>query len=84
MSEPIKEGMDFDEWREAWHDICRERGHILKADKSGNIDEFVYSGGMHNGPGCTKCGWSACMHCDWRGEKIPDCTNQSSAKMEQK
>ena len=73
----IKDGMDFDAWRDAWFAIARERGHVLKEDKDfGGVDQFVVSGGIHNGPGCVNCGWSECMHCDWKGEKIPDCTNR--------
>lgn len=70
----IKQGMDFDEWREAWFDLARSRGHTLKTDDDfGGVDQFVISGGYCNGPGCTKCNWRACMHCGWQGTKIPQC-----------
>jgi len=73
--EKIKRDMGFDEWCEAWFALCKERGHDLKQDADfGGIDQFVTSGGICNGPGCTKCGWSACMHCDWKGDRIPQCT----------
>jgi hypothetical protein len=70
------EGMGFDEWREAWFDLCRERGHVLKTDAEfgGGVDNFVTDGGYCNGPGCKNCGWSACMHCDPHGKRIPQCT----------
>lgn len=72
----IKPGMDFDEWHEAWLNVARRRGHILKDydDEPGRVDVFVKSGGYCNGPGCTKCGWSACMHCDFDGSRIPVCS----------
>lgn len=72
----IKQGMDFDDWVSAWHDLCRQRGHVLKCydDEPGRVDQFVTSGGYCNGPGCTKCGWSACMHCDFEGKRIPVCS----------
>lgn len=82
MTAKIKPGMDFDAWREAWFSLARERGHILKTDANfGEIDQFVTYGGYCNGPGCAKCGWTECMHCDWKGEKIPQCTgaDESSA-----
>lgn len=75
MSATIKQGMDFDEWVDAWHNLCRERGHVLKTyDDDTRVDQFVTSGGYCNGPGCVNCGWSACMHCDFEGKDIPACT----------
>lgn len=75
MGAVIEQGMDFDEWRDAWFDLARSKGHILKTyPKSREIDNFVTSGGHCNGPGCKKCGWTECMHCDWKGELIPTCT----------
>lgn len=75
MATEFKKDMDFDEWRSAWFDLAREKGHQLKEwdDESGMVDQFVTRGGICNGPGCVKCGWSACMHCDWKGERIPTC-----------
>lgn len=71
----IRKGMDFDEWREAWFALARERGHVLKTDSDfGGVDQFVTDGGYCNGPGCVKCGWTECYHCDWNGEKIPQCS----------
>lgn len=66
--------MDFDEWRLKWFQAAEERGHALKRDEDGRIDEFVCSGGYHNGPGCTKCGESWCMHCKADVTKIPVCS----------
>ena len=37
----IKDGMDFDAWRDAWFAIARERGHVLKEDKDfGGADQM--------------------------------------------
>lgn len=51
-----------------WEKIMRERGHEPYMDKWSNgtetLDIFVDSEGIHNGPGCTKCDWSCCMHCE--------------------
>ena len=69
----ITENMEWDDWQKAWFDLAKEKGHVLKADDDGSIDTFVTSQNHHNGPGCTKCGWSECMHCDFTGEKIPVC-----------
>lgn len=70
----IAPDMDFDAWSEAWLAIARERGHVLKEDKDfGGVNLFVTSSGMHNGPGCVNCGWTECMHCDWKAENIPVC-----------
>ncbi len=72
----IERGMGFDKWREAWFALARERGHTLRVheDMDGAVDQFVTDGGYHNGPGCTKCGWTECMHCDWDGKRIPVCS----------
>lgn len=71
----IVTGMSYGAWSEAWLALARERGHVLREDADcGEVDLFVVSSGHHNGPGCTKCGWSECMHCDWKGETIPICT----------
>lgn len=75
----MHKSMDFDAWREAWYDLCRERGHVLKMDSDfGGVDQFVTSGGYCNGPGCANCGWSACMHCDSMGDNIPMCSKLSA------
>lgn len=71
----IKQGMDYDEWQDAWFTIARERGHTLRTwDDGQRVDMFVMDAGFHNGPGCETCGWSACMHCDWKAEDIPTCS----------
>ena len=73
--EKIEPGIDFDEWQKAWFAIAKERGHVLRTyPRSRQVDTFVTSGGYCNGPGCKNCGWTACMHCDWKGERIPKCS----------
>ena len=72
MGAEIRQNMDFDEWRNAWFDLARAKGHQLK-EWDGNVDNFVTDGGYCNGPGCVKCGWTTCMHCDWQGKTIPEC-----------
>lgn len=67
------QGMDFDTWRARWFEVAGERGHTLKRNEDGDIDQFVVDGGFHNGPGCTRCGWATCMHCLSDFRKIPRC-----------
>jgi hypothetical protein len=74
MANEIERGMDFDEWQKAWLGRCAERGHALKKDSWGGVDLFAYGGGHCNGPECEKCGWAVCMHCNWKGDKIPTCS----------
>ena len=78
MSVPIERGMDFDDWQTAWLQLCADRGHVLKKDSWGGPDLFGHVGGHCNGPECEKCGWHSCMHCNWKGDKIPTCTAVSS------
>lgn len=53
--------------------ILSPRGHIWKADDDGTVDFFALdvedfeSFGGHNGPRCTVCGFSYCVHCHQDG-----------------
>jgi hypothetical protein len=69
----ITSGMNFEGWQKAWIALCVERGHVLRLDRWGDPDLFALNGGNCNGPACEKCGWNACMHCNWKGDKIPEC-----------
>lgn len=76
----LPSGMHFDEWREAWFKLCRDRGHELRENEAfGGVDQFVTDGGYCNGPGCKTCGWTACMHCDYSGKNIPACNSLAGA-----
>ena len=57
-------GVDFGEWPE----------HDWKREEDGSIDIFGYeSGDYHNGPGCKRCGWGYCHHCDpWDPNDLPE------------
>ena len=44
--------------------------HLWKRTKYGEIDNFAFEAGYHNGPVCTRCFFSFCEHCD--PEKIND------------
>ncbi len=68
--------MTFDDYRNAYWQEMRDKGHELILD-DGEVDQFVTDGGHCNGPGCSKCGWTTCMHCvsrynDWQ-KHIPVC-----------
>jgi hypothetical protein len=60
---------------EDWHDDyiaqAKAQGHTLR-ESCGRVDWFAYDSGHCNGPGCEKCDWSACWHCDGP-EDIPKC-----------
>lgn len=62
--------------QEEWTQALRAKGHEPKMD-GGVLDIFAHSsqgyGIGHNGPGCDRCGWSCCWHCD-DTSKIPECT----------
>lgn len=57
-----------------WEKVMRERGHVPKLDDA-CLDIFAVSTYHHNGPGCARCGWSICWHCDRDAEKVvpPTC-----------
>lgn len=47
--------------------------HDWETDEDGNIDEWVMAYGYHNGPGCKRCGYSFCMHCNPDGWNEKPC-----------
>lgn len=64
---------------ERWLARFTAQGHQPRLEESGEIDHFVVdfddyeSGGGHNGPGCSRCDFSFCEHCDPDGKDIPPC-----------
>lgn len=38
-------------------------GHKFARDRDGQIDDFVWEEGFHNGPRCEICGWEPCVWC---------------------
>ena len=61
-----------------WRSAMIEKGHKPKLDEGGVLDFFVQNVDIHNGPGCTACGWDCCWHCDTIGD-IPKCTGKEAA-----
>jgi len=64
---------DWEAEVEAWKDEMIAKGHTPILEKDGRLNFLAYNEGFHNGPKCSKCGWSCCMHCD-PIESIPPCT----------
>ena len=57
----------------AWKTAMEAKGHVPVLDEHDHLlDTFVLSEGFHNGPGCARCRWSCCWHCD-EIESIPEC-----------
>ncbi len=58
--------------KKLWYDAMVKAGHDPALEADGNygkerwkdLDYFVHSQGFHNGPGCKKCGWNTCWHCN--------------------
>jgi hypothetical protein len=44
----------------AWFVALVDRGHKPVLDHNGDLDTCVLARDIHNGPGCSECGWSAC------------------------
>lgn len=47
--------------------------HDWERDEDGKIDEFALDYGFHNGPGCSRCYYSFCIHCDPNGWNKKPC-----------
>ena len=57
---------------EEWANAMKAQGHEPVVDDHG-LNFFAYEDGHHNGPACSKCGWSCCWHC-LDPKDIPACT----------
>ena len=38
--------------------------HMWARDTNGEIDEWAFDAGIHNGPSCLVCGYNTCVHCN--------------------
>ena len=49
--------------------------HLWQRDKNGNIDLWAFEEGYCDGPVCTRCWHSECVHCneDWETDHVCDC-----------
>ena len=65
--------MSEDSEDRSWREAMKLKGHMPILDEDGDLDVFHVSFDIHNGPGCSACGWGDCMHCT-RVEDIPECT----------
>lgn len=54
-------------------DITKKSEHTWKRREHGTIDNFAMENGYHNGPVCTRCGYSFCEHCDEDGYTTTSC-----------
>lgn len=54
---------DFDEHQE----------HEWILDEDGEIDMWQLESGFHNGPACSRCGYSYCEHCHYNSDIHPLC-----------
>ena len=67
--------MDIDEFQKIWLNAFRNKGHT-PVIAWGSVDMFVTAQGIHNGPGCSKCGWTTCWHCNPDVADIPKCAEK--------
>ena len=49
--------------------------HLWGRDKDGKVDLWAFEEGYCNGPVCTRCYHSECIHCneDWETDPVCDC-----------
>ena len=49
--------------------------HLWQRNKNGEIDLWAFESGYCNGPVCTRCWHSECVHCneDWETDPVCDC-----------
>ncbi len=48
--------------------------HNWQKDENGNVDEWAWEAGYHNGVYCVDCGKTVCVHCNPDYMELDDCT----------
>ncbi len=48
--------------------------HNWKKNENGNVDEWAWESGFHNGVYCQDCGKTVCVHCNPDYMELDDCT----------
>lgn len=64
-------GSDWD-----WLEALVRNGHEPAYDFKGELDTCFLAQDFHNGPGCTACHETWCMHC-YRPGDVGPCTEKS-------
>ena len=65
--------MSMEDYERRYLEVFKAKGHSPKMEDR-EADFMAYSPDGHNGPICIICHFSACVHCDPKGEHIPECT----------
>ncbi len=55
--------------------------HNWERDENGNINEWAWEAGFHNGVFCVDCGKSVCVHCNPDYMELDDCTGPQKSKV---
>ncbi len=72
--------MDISDTRSKWNRIAEDvKGHKLRRDEDGDIDDFALEWEHHNGPACTVCEERWCHHCT-RAEDIELCDGGAAVR----
>lgn len=60
---------------EEWRELFKKHGHSPKMDEDDpfKIDMFAMAFEIHNGPMCSFCYASVCVHCDPNGRDLDPC-----------
>lgn len=59
--------------KKAERKVIKYGKHKWRKDKNGEIDDFAFGYGYHNGVVCKICGESVCVHCNPDYDKLEDC-----------
>ena len=54
--------------------------HNWQKDENGNVDEWAWGNGFHNGVFCVDCGKSVCVCCNPNYMDLDDCTGPEKLK----
>lgn len=59
--------------KKAERKVIKYGKHKCRKDKNGEIDDFAFDYGYHNGVVCEICGEAVCVHCNPDYDKLDNC-----------
>lgn len=59
--------------KKAEHKVIKYGKHKWRKGENGEIDDFAFDYGYHNGVVCEICEKAVCVHCEPDWEKLDDC-----------
>ena len=62
--------------KEPKHALIKHGKHTWRKDENGEVDDFAWDFGYHNGVACEVCGETVCVHCNPEYDELTDCEEE--------